>query len=156
MTAKPTTTPNSYRIPFASPNNISQEAVNFATSKVYGEVENTWLPNAFICSSPTTRSENQYDVDIEHFCAPFIHPITGETITQYRKLAKDPVTHDVWQTAFGKESGRMAQGDNKTQTIGTNCIFVMSHEEIRQIPEDRVITYARIVVDFRSQKVDPN
>ena len=47
----------------------------------------------------------------------------------------------------------MAQGDN---TKGTNCIFVMSHEEIKQIPEDRVITYARIVVDFRSQKADPN
>ena len=50
----------------------------------------------------------------------------------------------------------MAQGDNKTKTKGTNCIFVMSHEEILQIPKGRVITYAHIVVDFRSQKADPN
>jgi len=77
-----------------------------------------------------------------------VHPITGETITQYRKLARDPVTRDVWTTAFGKEFGRMAQGDNKTNTKGTNCIFVISHDKIKQIPEDRVITYTRIVVDF--------
>ena len=50
----------------------------------------------------------------------------------------------------------MAQGDDKTGTKGTNCIFVMTHEEIANIPADRVVTYARIVVDFRPQKEDPN
>ena len=95
-------------------------------------------------------------MDIEHFCAPVIHPTTGETITQYKKLIKDPVTKEIWETAFGKEFGRMAQGDNKTKCEGTNSIFVMSHDEIKQIPKDRVVTYARIVVDFRPQKKDPN
>ena len=32
----------------------------------------------------------------------------------------------------------------------------MTHDQIRQIPKDRVVTYARIVVDFRPQKEDPN
>ena len=32
----------------------------------------------------------------------------------------------------------------------------MSHKEIAQISEDRIVTYARIVVDFRPQKKDPN
>ena len=50
----------------------------------------------------------------------------------------------------------MAQGDNKTGEKGTNSIFVMTHEEIKNIPKDRVVIYARIVVDFRSQKIDPN
>ena len=50
----------------------------------------------------------------------------------------------------------MAQGDNKTGTKGKQCIFVMSHDEIAQIPKDRVVTYARIVVDFRPQKDDLN
>ena len=39
---------------------------------------------------------------------------------------------------------------------GTNAIFVMTHAEILLIPEDRTITYARVVVDFRPQKIDPH
>ena len=32
----------------------------------------------------------------------------------------------------------------------------MSLDEISQIPRDRTVTYARIVVDYREQKADPN
>ena len=32
----------------------------------------------------------------------------------------------------------------------------MTHEEIKSTPGDRTVTYARIVVDFRPQKTDPN
>lgn len=32
----------------------------------------------------------------------------------------------------------------------------MHLEEIRNIPEDHIVTYACIVVDFRPQKKDPN
>jgi hypothetical protein len=32
----------------------------------------------------------------------------------------------------------------------------MSHKEIKKIPQDRTVTYARIVVDYRPQKDDPN
>ena len=35
------------------------------------------------------------------------------------------------RTAFGKEVGCLAQGDNKTGTKGKNFIFVMTHEEIK-------------------------
>ena len=59
-------------------------------------------------------------------------------------------------TGFGKDFGNQAQGDNKKNTPGTNSIFVLSHEEIRRIPRDRTITYARVVVDFCPQKPDPN
>ena len=59
-------------------------------------------------------------------------------------------------TAFGKEFGGMAQGDNKTGQKGTNSIFVMSHTEITLIPGDRVVSYAGIVVDHRPQKEYPN
>ena len=47
--------------------------------------------------------QEYYEVDIEHFCAPVIYPITGETITKYQKLIKDPHTKDMWSLAFGKE-----------------------------------------------------
>ena len=32
----------------------------------------------------------------------------------------------------------------------------MNHDEIAYIPKDRVVTYARVVIDFRPQKEDPN
>ena len=51
----------------------------------------------------------------------------------------------------------MAQGDNKTGTKGKDCIFVMTRDEIKAMfARDKIPTYARIVVDFRQQKEDPN
>ncbi len=51
-----------------------------------------------------------------------LHLVTGETITKNKKLEEDPVTSDTWMTGFGKEFGRMAQCDGKTETEGTICI----------------------------------
>ena len=92
----------------------------------------------------------------DHIAAPIIHPTTGETISDYRQLLKEPALRKVWEKAFGKEIGGLAQGDTLTGAPGTNTIFFLTHEEIAKIPKDRVITYARIVVDFRPQKEDPN
>ena len=49
------------------------------------------------------------DADIEEYCNAAIHPVTGEHITNYMKLKKDPTTTDVWSRAFGKEFGGLAQ-----------------------------------------------
>ena len=65
---------------------------------------------------------------------PMIHPTTGEMITSYKKLMHDPATMEIWQTAFGKDCGGMAQGDNLTGQKGTNSIFVMTHNKILLIP----------------------
>ena len=35
-------------------------------------------------------------------------------------------------------------------------MFVMTPKQIRQIPTEGVITYAKIVADYRAQKNDPN
>ena len=59
-------------------------------------------------------------------------------------------------TAFGKEFGTLAQGDNKTGARIINSLFVMDPADIRNIPKDRVIAYGRIVPDYREQKEDPN
>ncbi len=70
---------------------------------------------------------------------------------------KDPATAEVWRTAFGKEFGGMAQGDNKTGQKGTYAIFVMNHDNIKKILKaGKRITYANPVVDHRPQKEDPN
>ena len=81
------------------------------------------------------------------YCAAVIHPISGETITKYKKLAADPTTQAVWTTSFGKEWGNLTQEDNKTRTKDTDSIIVLNHEEIRNIPTNRTVTYTNIVVD---------
>ena len=69
---------------------------------------------------------------------------------------KDPVTAETWQTAFGKNFGGMCQGDNKTGTVGTDAMFVMTPHDVDNMPADRFATYANIVIDFRLQKEDPH
>ena len=68
-----------------------------------------------------------------------------------------PATKEVWQTAFGKDFGGMAQGDEKTGQKGTNSMFVMNQAEIQQANnEKKTFTYAKNVVDFRPQKDGPH
>jgi len=64
----------------------------------------------------------------------------------------DPDTAEIWQAAFGKDFGGMAQGDKKTGQKGTNSIFVMTHDNIKLIPRTQTIMYTRVVVDFCPQK----
>ena len=52
-----------------------------------------------------------------------------------------------------KELGRLTQGYHDTK--GTNTCVPLTINEIHNIPADRTITYARIVVDYRPQKADP-
>jgi hypothetical protein len=86
-----------------------------------------------------------------------VHPVTGRTISSYKKLMHDPATTEVWQTAFGKDFGGMAQGCNKTGQKGTNAMFVMSHNEIAHaLAAKKKFTYANPVVDYRPQKEDPH
>ena len=58
--------------------------------------------------------------------------------------------------AFIKEWGKLAQGDHKIVTKGTNSLFVIDHNKKRQIPANHTVTYANIVVDYCPQKKDPN
>ncbi len=44
----------------------------------------------------------------------------------------NPATVEIWQTAFGKDFGGMAQGDNNMGKKGANAKFVMTHDEIKQ------------------------
>jgi hypothetical protein len=73
------------------------------------------------------RAQN---IHFEHFANPMVHPVTRKTILSYKKLMHDPAAAEVWQTAFGKDFGGMAQGDNKTGQKGMNAMFVMTHDEI--------------------------
>ncbi len=83
-----------------------------------------------------------------------VHPTTGKMISSYKKLMHDPVTAEMWQTAFSNDFGGMAQCDKKTGQKGTNSIFVMTHAEIAKIPKNQTVTYAQVVVAFRPPKAD--
>ena len=69
-------------------------------------------------------------------------------------LINDPLLRDVWSKAMCKELGRLCQGYGDTE--GTSTMQFLDQEGIHNIPHDRVVTYARIVVDYRQQKKDPN
>jgi len=140
---------------FRTPRFITQEAVNLVMTQAWNNSPMEWTPT---CLQPPADDMQHYDtsLNMEHLAAPVVHPTTGETITKYKKLAADPATRDIWTTAFRKEWGNLAQGDHKTGTKGTNSIFVLDHDQIKQIPNGRIVTYRQIVVNFRPQKEDPN
>jgi hypothetical protein len=129
---------------------ISQQAMNFLTHEVWNNSPQHFTPTNLRPKEEATAA------NLEHLAMPMIHSTTGETISSYKKMMNDADTMEIWQTAFGKDFGGMAQGDNKTGQKGTNAIFVMTHAEILLIPADRTIMYARVVVDFRPQKADPH
>ena len=53
------------------------------------------------------------------------------------------------------ELGQLAKGYKNRKDV-TNTVFFMTHNKINNIPSDRTVTYAWIVVDCRPQKDDPN
>eukprot|EP00804_Cyclotella_cryptica_P015695 CCRYP_018924-RA/>CCRYP_018924-RA protein AED:0.15 eAED:0.15 QI:0/-1/0/1/-1/1/1/0/1314 len=104
-----------------------------------------------------TQANAQLNVDIPLEAvanAGVVHPETGETLTKYEQLLKVPALQLIWSKAMCKELGRLAQGFDGD--AGTDTIHFMSIEDIKKIPKDRTVTYARIVVDYRPQKTDPN
>lgn len=62
----------------------------------------------------------------------------------------------VWETAVGKYCGGLAQGDDKSKEKGSNTIFVMNRDEVRNNNTDKYVTYGRLVMDYRPQKDDPD
>ena len=49
----------------------------------------------------------------------------------------------------------MAQGDKITGAIGTNTFKILCPDQVLLIPNDRLVKYANIFVDYRPQKEDP-
>ena len=118
--AAPAATPSRRRL-----RTFAQQAINAITTHALAMVDTTFTPCALLSFANTNCA-----TCFEHYASPVVYPITGKTISSYKKLMNDPATAEVWQTAFGKDFGRMAQGCNKTGQKGTNAIFVMTRGEI--------------------------
>ena len=131
---------------------VSQKAINVLTIHETATYEPIFTPRALIEHAilPVVHK-------LEHYANSMVHPVTGETISSYKKMMNDSVTAEVWQTAFGKDFGGMAQGDNKTGQKGTVTMFLMTHDDIKHaLRAGKKITYCNPVVDPRPQKEDPN
>jgi hypothetical protein len=70
-------------------------------------------------------------LNFKHYANSMVHPVTGRTITSYKKLMHNHAMAEIWQTASGKDFGGMAQGCNKTGQKGTKAMLVMTHGEIK-------------------------
>jgi hypothetical protein len=96
-------------------------------------------------------------INFGHYANPMVYPVTGKTISSYKKLMHDPATAKVGQTAFGRDFGSTAQGDNKTGQKGMNAMFIMTHNEIAHAQAaNKFFTYDNPVVDYRPQKELPH
>jgi hypothetical protein len=128
-----------------------QQAINVLTIQEKVATNTAFMPKTlmeFVVMHGPTK--------FEHCANLMVHPVTGETILNYKKLMNDPATAEVWQTVLGKDFGGMCQGDNKTGQKGTNAMFVMTHDEIAHVLQaKKVFPYANPVVDYRAQKEDP-
>jgi hypothetical protein len=128
---------------------VTKQAINVLTIQEQVTTERIFKPNALMQFMMMKNGPTKF----EHYANPMVHPTTGETISSYKQLMNDPETAETWQTAFEKDFGVMAQGDNKTGQKGTNAIFVMTHDEIAQVVwAGKKFTYANPVVDHQPQK----
>jgi hypothetical protein len=81
-----------------------------------------------------------------HHANAVIHPVTGKEM-EYSALMKDPRLQPLWTRGFGNECGRLFQGIRDIPGTDT-CFFI----ELKNIPNDRMITYGKRVCDYKPHK----
>jgi hypothetical protein len=81
-----------------------------------------------------------------HHATSVIHPTTGKEM-EYASLMKDPRLQPLWSRGFGNECGRLFQGIRDIPGTDT-CVLVT----LKSIPNDRKITYGKIVCDYKPHK----
>jgi hypothetical protein len=81
-----------------------------------------------------------------HQANAVIHPVTGKEM-EYSALMKDLRLQPLWTRGFGNECGRLFQGIQDIPGTDT-CFFI----ELKNIPNDRKITYSKIVCDYKPHK----
>ena len=87
---------------FRTPRIISQEALMAFSLAAVGIERRFPIVEDNQDSTDKTMEEVHAPDNLQHFCAPVIHPTTGEIITSYKKLTEDPTLKEVWETGFGK------------------------------------------------------
>jgi hypothetical protein len=81
-----------------------------------------------------------------HQANAVIHPVTGKEM-EYSALMKDPRLQPLWTRGLGNECGRLFVGIRDIPGTYT-CFFT----DLKNIPNDRKITYGKIVCDYKPHK----
>jgi hypothetical protein len=81
-----------------------------------------------------------------HQANTVIHPVTGKEM-EYSALMKDLRLQPLLTRGFGNECGRLFQGIQDIPVADT-CFFI----DLKNIPNDRKITYGKIVCDYKPHK----
>jgi hypothetical protein len=81
-----------------------------------------------------------------HQASAVIHPVTGKEM-EYLALMKDPRLQPFWTRGFCNECGCLFQGIRDIPGTDT-CLFLA----LKNIPNDRMITYGKIVCDYKPHK----
>jgi hypothetical protein len=81
-----------------------------------------------------------------HQANSVIHPVTCKEM-KYSALMKYPHLQPLWTRGFGNECGRQFQGIRDIPGTDT-CFF----NDLKNIPNDRNITYGKIVCNYKPQK----
>ncbi len=120
---------------------------------MYSVLGNSYLNH--LEHSPEQSEGSQIYINLpEEMANGVVHPVTKETLTKYHKIIEVSELKEVWMMGMYIELRRLAQGYKDTK--GTNTIKFMMLEEIKHIPKDQVITYARNLQDYRPQKKGPD
>jgi hypothetical protein len=82
----------------------------------------------------------------QHHANAVIHPVTRKEM-EYSALMKDPRLQPLWTRGFGNKCGRLFQGIRDIPGTDT-CFFI----GLKNIPNDRKITYGKIVCDYKPHK----
>jgi hypothetical protein len=94
---------------------VTQQAINVLTIQEKASTDTLCTPRALM-----KYAVKQTPPHFEHYANPMVHPVTGKTISSYKKLMNDPDTAEIWQTAFGKDWVECRRGttklDRKAQT----------------------------------------
>jgi hypothetical protein len=84
----------------------------------------------------------------QHQSNAVIHPVTRKEM-EYSVLMKDPRLQPLWTRDFGNGCGRLFQVIRDIPGTCT-CFFI----ELKNIPNDRKITYGKIACDYKPHKKD--
>ena len=110
------TPPPNRHIRFRNALVISQEAINLL---LLDDLDNDTMPFTPLKLLPIKAP---LKMNFKHYAMPMVHPVTGETISSYKKLMKDLVTAKTWQTALVKISAECAREITKrAQLAPTPC-----------------------------------
>ena len=77
------------------------------------------VPTTMLKQRIAEDKEADFD-QLQQVCNGVVHPVTGETITKYKTLAKDPATKKDWEIGMCNELGRISQGYGEVK--GTNTV----------------------------------